>query len=234
MINPADVVTPSMIAGAVQKIRFDRSIKSFEFKPSLGIVAKAVDRWAIDIRSFREPLKRSIQQVMIPSFRENFAVGGRPAWDPLTENTIRKRGFSAWPILVRSGKLRRGVTTLKIWTITPASASIKDLPDRIWYGKVHQAGYEGDESMFGGGKWFDKYKNAARKVLGPDANDKEVNELGMKMFDKRLVSHGPAPGAKADIPARPFAVFQDEDLDEIQEIFAEWLIERARRAGVFG
>jgi phage gpG-like protein len=233
-MGAADFVTPSMIAGAVQKLKFNKSIQSFEFKPSLGIVAKAVDRWAIDIRSFREPLKRSIQQVMIPSFRKNFATGGRPPWDPLAEPTIRKRNFSAWPILVRSGKLSRGVTTLKIWTITPAAATIKDLPDRIWYGKVHQAGYEGDSNMLGGGKWFDKYKNAARRVLGEDATDKEVTDLGMKMFDKRMLAHGSPPGAGADIPARPFAVFQDEDLDDIQEIFADWLIERARRAGVFG
>lgn len=229
-----DTVTASMVASAVQKLRFDKSVTSFEFKPSLGIVAKKVDRWAIDIRSFREPLKRSIQRVMIPSFRQNFATGGRPPWEPLAEATIRKRNFSAWPILVRSGKLQRGVTTLKIWTITPAAATIKDLPDRIWYGKVHQGGYEGDEAMLGGGKWFDKYKNAARKVLGPDADDRDVNKLGMQMFDKRMLGHGPAPGAKADIPARPFAVFQDDDLDEIQEIFADWLIERAVRAGVFG
>lgn len=229
-----DTVTASMVASAVQKIRFDKSITRFEFQPSLGIVAKAVDRWAIDIRSFREPLKRSIQQVMIPSFKKNFATGGRPPWEGLSENTIKKRNFSAWPILVRSGALRRGVTTLKIWSITPASATIKDLPDRIWYGKVHQGGYEGDEAMIGGGKWFDKYRNAARQVLGDDADEREVNKLGLRMFDKRLLAHGASPGARADIPARPFAVFQDEDLDDIQEIFADWLIERARRAGVFG
>jgi phage gpG-like protein len=232
-VATADFVTPSMIANAIQKLKFDTQITRFEFQPSLGIVAKAVDRWAIDIRSFREPLERSIKQVMIPSFRTNFASGGRPPWEPLAAQTVKKRKGSATPILVRSGKLARGVTTLKVWTVTVASATIKDLPDRIWYGKVHQAGLEGDSAL-GGGKWFDKYEAAARKSLGPDASEKEVNDLGMKMFDKRMLSHGLAPSGGAEIPARPFAVFQDEDLDDIQEIFGDWLIERARRAGVFG
>lgn len=226
-----DLVTASMVASAISKLRFDTAITAFEFKPSLGIVAKRVDRWNLDIRSFREPLKRSIQRVMIPSIRKNFEVGGRPEWDALAESTIRRRNYSAWPILVRSGRLKRGVTTLKLWSITPASAAIKDLPERIWYGKVHQEGSEGD--ALGGGKWMDKYEAAARKALGPDANKKEVTGMALKMFDRRLLTQGAAPAAKADIPARPFAVMQDEDMDDMAEIFGDWLIERARRAGVF-
>lgn len=227
----ANSVSASQISSNVwENLRFDRSIQAFEFKPSLGIVAKSIDKFRMDIRSFREPLKRSVQQVMIPSFRENFIVGGRPSWEPLAVETVRKRGATG-PILIRSGKLKRGVTTLSIWTITDKAATIKDLPPRIWYGKVHQGGSAG--GRFSANNWFKPYQAAARKVLGPEANQKEIDELGFKMFDRRLVQHGPAPRDAAHIPARPFAVFQEEDIDRIQNIFADWLIERAQRAGVF-
>lgn len=227
---PRDPVSAFQIASAVQSLRFDKSIRGFEFKPSLGIVAKNIDKFRMDIRSFREPLKRSVQQVMIPSIRENFIVGGRPSWESLAPETIARRG-SAQPILVRSGKLKRGVTTLAVWTITPTAATIKDLPDRIWYGKVHQAGTAGNK--FSKHNWFSPYQAAARKMLGPEASQKEIDELGFKMFDRRLVQYGPAPRSTATIPARPFVVFQEEDMDKIQEVFATWLIERAQRAGVF-
>jgi len=230
-MSAGDMVTPSQIALSIANLRFDKQITAFEFKPSLGIVAKNVDKFRMDIRSMREPLKRSIQEVMIPSIRKNFTVGGRPPWEPLALPTVRKRKSSR-PILIRTGKLRRGVTTLSIWTLTTTSATIKDLPERIWYGKVHQGGIEGNS--FGAGKWFEPYQKKAKQILGPEADKKEIDELGFKLFDKRLVSHGPAPAGTATIPARPFAVFQDEDLDDIQEIFADWLEERARRAGVFG
>jgi len=224
-----DFLTPSQIAASISKIRFDKSIEAFEFRPSLGIVAKRIDRFGIDIRSMREPLKRSVQQVMIPSIRKNFTVGGRPAWEPLAASTIKQRK-SAWPILVRTGRLRRGVTTLKVWSIGQTTATIRDLPERIWYGKVHQGGVEG--SGTNAGKWFAPYEKKAKELLGPDANKKEVTELAFKLHDKRLLQHGAAPAATAEIPARPFAVFQDEDLDDIQEIFADWLMERAERAGL--
>jgi phage gpG-like protein len=225
------MITASEIAASVGRIRFDRAIGAFEFKPSLGIVAKDVERFGIDIRSMREPLTRSIRQVMVPSIRKNFQVGGRPGWEPLSAATIRQRG-DAWPILVRSKRLRRGVTTIKVWSITRTAATIRDLPDRIWYGKVHQAGSSGN--AFGGNKWFKPYQKKAAELLGPEADQKEIDELAFKIFDRRLIKHGPAPAATADIPARPFAVFQDEDLDDIQEVFADWLEERARRVGRFG
>ena len=232
MAGIEDTITASQIAASISNIRFDRRITGFEFRPSLGIVAKDIDRLAMDIRSMREPLRRSVRDVMVPSIRRNFDQGGRPAWEPLAPATIARRNYSAWPILERSGKLRRGVTTISVWTITQTAATIKDLPERIWYGKVHQAGSEG--SGGGGGKWFTAYQKKASELLGFGATKKEINDLAYKIFDKRQQRHGPAPVSTAEIPARPFAVFQEEDLDDIQEVFADWLEERARRVGRFG
>src|SRR5690348_15723687 len=80
---------------------------------------------------------------MIPSIRRNFDAGGRPRWTPLSENTIAARaaaGFGPKPILVRTGLLRRTMGQQNIWTVDREKAYIQDLPDKIWYGKVHQAG----------------------------------------------------------------------------------------------
>jgi len=131
---------------------------------------------------------------------------------------------------VCSSDLADVASSVGIWSIGKTTATIRDLPGKVWYGKVHQAGQSGNE--FAGGNWFDKYKKAARKAAGPEEDDEEVTKLAYKMFDQRLLKHGPAPHATPAIPARPFAVFQDEDIDAIQLIFIEWIEEKIREAGL--
>lgn len=112
---------------------------SVDFRPSPAILARDVNKFGMDIRSFREPLKRAIKEVMIPSFKQNFAQGGRPAWKPLSSVTVKLRG-SATPILVRSGRLKRTMGQQNIWTVTREAASIRKLPQHSWYGHLHQSG----------------------------------------------------------------------------------------------
>jgi phage gpG-like protein len=224
-----DMVTASQIAASIDGIRFDKAITGFEFKPSLGIVAKQIDTLGADIRSMREPLKRSIREVMIPSFATNFATGGRPTWDALSESTVKMRG-SDRPILIRTGALAKVMSQQNIWSVTTTSATIRSLPAKVWYGTVQQGGHGG--GSLAAGNWFAKYQNAAKKMLGGEASDHEVNAAAFNMFDKRLVTHGLAP-ADVTIPARPFAVFQEEDIDAIQIVFAEWLEARLQRVGLF-
>jgi phage gpG-like protein len=127
----------------VKGLRIDEGL-SFEFKPSIGLSAKRIDKLGLDIRSFREPLKRSIQQVLAPSFKKNFRAGGRPdRWEPLAEETVKFRryyGFNAGPPLVRSGRLMKTIQQFNIWSINETQAAITNLPEKIWYGKVQQAG----------------------------------------------------------------------------------------------
>jgi phage gpG-like protein len=78
---------------------------------------------------------------MAPSFQKNFQFQGRPeAWKPLADTTVEIRG-SKTPILQRSGLLAKTVQQLNIWTVGIEDASIQDLPQKVWYGKVHQGGY---------------------------------------------------------------------------------------------
>lgn len=171
------------------------------FEPSVGILARKVDKLGASIRSFKEPLKRAVKDVMIPSIRRNFDEGGRPAWEPLAPATIENRGGDTAP-LVRTGLLRRTMGYINIWHIDGEKAMITDLPDSIWYGKVHQAGM-----------------GATREVV------RIKNPLTGKYTES-------VSGNIAGIPARPFVVMQDEDVDDIEEIFDDWIDERVRAAGL--
>lgn len=123
----------------VRGLRVDVDLQ-FEFRPSIGISARSMIVFGMDIRSFRVPLKRSIQQVIAPSFKKNFEAGGRPErWMPLADYTVEVRN-SSQPILVRSGLLKRTMSQLNIWTIDTTKAALLDLPPKIWYGKIHQFG----------------------------------------------------------------------------------------------
>jgi phage gpG-like protein len=227
-----DLISASAIANAIGAIRFDRAITSFDFKPSLGIVAKRLESFAEELGDMREPLQKSVRDVMTISILENFMSGGRPKWEHLAPSTIAKRQKegSGSMILVRSGSLADIASSEGVWSIGRQTATIRNLPDRVWYGKIHQAGLDG--GSFGGGKWFKKYQDAARKSLGAEAEPDEVDSLAMKIFDKRTLQHGAAPRASSSIPARPFVLFQDEDIDDIELIFVEWVEDKVREAGL--
>jgi hypothetical protein len=114
-------------------IRTDLSpavVPTVHFEPTIGLVAAKIDTLAARIESFRKPLTMAIEQVIIPSIRTNFRVGGRPKWAPLSEFTIKMRDGSAEPILRRTGTLESAVTQLGIWDITTKSAVLRDLP--VW------------------------------------------------------------------------------------------------------
>jgi phage gpG-like protein len=180
------------------------------FEPTLGITAARIDKLSLDIRSFKEPLTRSIREVMGPSFRRNFDVGGRPSWEELSEGTReiqeRLKGSSDHSVLVLTGALRQTMGQINIWTIGKDAAILKDIPARVWYGKIHQAGYGGSGS--------------ARSAGGRTLADIVARALS-----------GESGGAGAHpIPARPFVVLHKEDEENIIKVFEKWLGERIDRA----
>jgi phage gpG-like protein len=208
----------------VRKLALRDGIVSFEFKPTLGILARDMDKLGIDIRSFREPLTRAVKQVMIPSIKKNFDSQGRPGWEPLAEDTLllRDRLGQTGPILNRTGQLKRNMGYQTMWSITQEYAIIKDLPQRVWYGKVHQEGRSGMQT---------RIKNEVAKakkrgfVLSPGNAAKNV----MKQMDAELKSGQASKHSRTNIPARPFVMFQDQDYDDIEEVFGKWLQERIDR-----
>jgi len=194
------IITPALVQ---RQVSID-----LHFQPSVGILARKVDKLGMDIRSFKEPLREAVKEVVIPSIRRNFDAGGRPKWELLVHSTVLRKGGDERP-LIRTGKLRREMGYLKIWTIDREKAMITDLPNSIWYGKVHQAGAT-----------FSTRAPAAKQVTvsGPGytyrGSKKDADEGG------------------GEIPARPFVVLQSSDMRKIDGVFNRWLDMRIRLAGL--
>ncbi len=74
------------------------------FQPQVAKFEHDINQMQREFRDFSKPLKKSVNEVVIPSIRMNSAAGGRPPWHELAASTISKRG-SAEPILIRSGRL---------------------------------------------------------------------------------------------------------------------------------
>jgi phage gpG-like protein len=117
----------------------------FDWRPMPLIAAGAFMAFAdeLGIKSYREPLKRSIQQVIGPAFRGNFDSAGDGKWEPLASSTeeqkARKHG-SKGP-LVRTGKRRKRAEALALWNIDgqDGTASAENLAG-VEYGAAHVFG----------------------------------------------------------------------------------------------
>jgi phage gpG-like protein len=224
--------TPGMISSGMIKLnignhlRIDGDIRGtiemgWALTPSIGLVAKDIDRMGLAIQSFREPIVKSIKEVVIPSIRKNFREEGRPdAWEPLAEYTVKVRGNTG-PILTRTGQLKRGATQFNIWSISDTSATVKKLPDSVWYGAIHQAGTGG----------FAQYMTQAQKELGKRASGRDIIQRAYELLDS---ARGGASGhRKVYIPQRQFIMYQEDDIDDIQQIFYDWLVAISIREGKF-
>jgi phage gpG-like protein len=122
-------------------LRFDGGLVIFDFQPSIGIVASRYNTLGHKLSDFSEPLHEAITKVMIPSFAENFASGGRPEWTGLSEDTIKMAGDH--DILIKSGNLEGAATSEGIWQVSSKSAAVTGMPADAWYGAIHQQGYGG-------------------------------------------------------------------------------------------
>lgn len=131
------LISPELTQGMVVSMQID-------FEPSVGIMARKIDKLGADIRSFRVPLTQAVREVMIPSIQMNFMKSGRPRWQDLSEDTWKQKHGK---ILIESGSLMQGMKSAGIWHIDREKALIPSLPQSIWYGKLHQTGY-GSAEMF--------------------------------------------------------------------------------------
>jgi len=93
-------------------------------------------RIASDIKKTKIPIAASIVEVMSPSIVENFRVGGRPKWAPLSTFTKAKKGHDR--ILFESGKLARSTTGINAWNIDDGEASLRGDPK---YGVFQNEGF---------------------------------------------------------------------------------------------
>jgi phage gpG-like protein len=225
---PADdgMLSSHEIKLALGGLRFDKDLNvGWQITPSIGLVAKDIDRLGLAISSFEEPLKRSVITVMIPSIRKNFEQGGRPdKWEKLAPYTLQQKGLLGISDgdlpLTRTGALKRGATQFSIWDIGRTSATIRKLPDNVWYGAVHQQGIGS----------FSPFVEAAKKALGPKAGGLAILKKAFKLMDE---ARGPGGHRAIHIPQRQFILFQENDIDDIYEVFYEWLVEQTILVGRF-
>lgn len=155
----------------------------FKWEPPLIEVIADLELLAVRLESAKEPLTQSVEEVLAPSIRTNFEVGGRPAWAALADTTIYNRGGSDTP-LIYTGALEERVSAPEAWTVTRDTASFNSMPDDVWYGVIHQEGTSDDretiparpflmfqpededrvEGIFG--KWLDKLIVEANFTMG--------------------------------------------------------------------
>lgn len=126
-----------------------------------------VFRLANELGSMKEPLTKSVHDVVIKSISQNFLFGGRPKWAKLSESRVAARR-SATPILMDKQALYRAAVSKTTWRITDTEANMERLDKKVKYAKFHQTG-------------------------------------------------------TSKMPMREFAVLQAKDIDDITEIFHEWL-----------
>ena len=108
---------------------------SFSFM-GLDEAKSAARSLGVDLRSMREPLKRAVKDVMLPSFHQNFDSEGRPSWTP----AARSYGHS---LLHDSGRLEKGATVLANWDFDRERAQLNpaSLVSRIGVKIIHQTGF---------------------------------------------------------------------------------------------
>src|SRR5689334_7238563 len=64
-------------------LRFNRVLYGgWAFSPSIQLVARDIDKLALEFENFREPIDLAVAY-MSGSIATNFAEGGRPRWEPL-------------------------------------------------------------------------------------------------------------------------------------------------------
>ncbi len=170
-----------------------------EIKVELGN-AQALFRALAEKTENTRPAMVAIAETMLESVHENFEVGGRPAWRPLSEERIEQRSKT---------RVVNGVKYKKSW------------PGRILIEFGTQGGLLGtisrratnDSAIVGSNSEY-----AAKHQFGFSETE---NVSGYTRVDGRQVK---AHTRSVNFPARPFLVAQQEDINEAEAILLRHLL----------
>jgi len=196
----------------VQGLRADSGLMAFEFKPSVGLVARDLVTYGMTFKSFREPLERSVREVMIPSIQKNFDAGGRPVmWEPDAEATTLQKSFYGLDTRTMhrsmgTQSLEWSATRLARWQFGRTSAAFTNFPMSKFYGGILQAGADSSAARTSG----TLQERIAASITAAQS--------GQKSRDWHL-------------PARPFVMYQPEDFPKIEAVFDLWLQENMIKRG---
>lgn len=149
-----------MIPAAFPRIYFDP-----KFFRDIAAISAAAELLGRNLDDFQEPLRASLELVIIPSIAQNFAVGGRPKWKALSYPYVIMRRPA--PILIQTGELFQATQSMQNWDVGANSVSMNGISS-VKYANYHQTG--------------------TRKM-----------------------------------PARPYVMYQPEDVSSIATIFEIWV-----------
>lgn len=113
---------------------------SFTTDPHPSIWAHGLRELGHSIKSFRDPLEQSRDQVMVPSIADNFAMQGRPRpWARNRPSTIRRKGHDT--VLFETGKLYAAATAKARWEVNSDSLLYGNFPASVEYAEPTNFGF---------------------------------------------------------------------------------------------
>jgi phage gpG-like protein len=177
---------------------------TYSLDPSAVILVAQFTKIAADIRSFKVPLTRCVKW-MGPSLTRNFDVSGRPVkWAPLADITIERKA--------KVGAHRPSAPLIRFGLLRKTVGQQK-----IW--KIDgRDGYAAIESLEPADYGIFHQEGFEGEEIG-----KIVSGSGVNAVIELAQSN--------NLPARPFMVFQEEDLKAFDRIFIEWIQERLNANG---
>lgn len=149
-----------MIPVGFPRITFDP-----KFYRDIAAIEAAIELLGRNLDDFQEPLRASLELVIMPSIATNFQVGGRPKWQALSyPYSVYRRPA---PILIQTGSMFQATQSMQNWDVGPNSITMNGMSG-VKYANFHQTG--------------------TRKM-----------------------------------PARPYVMYQPEDVEGITQIFEIWV-----------
>lgn len=142
-------------AGSGMQIGNPFSFGAAGFVKQAYVDATDIDKLNVNIKSFRDPLKLVLNNIIQPAIVKNFASQGRPEWRPLSEATKTRRGPHKpragtkkrrsslnMRILDDTGFLKKIATQKNIWEIKDDQITfmVNFFTQRVPYGGFQQLG----------------------------------------------------------------------------------------------
>jgi phage gpG-like protein len=195
-----------------------------------SVFAGDIDRLGMSFRTFKDPMEKTLDLVVIPSIIKNFQAQGRPRWAPLSLSTIKNRldsGFSTGPILHRTGRLRREATRKNIWQLTSSEFSLGGydtlklrtifFDGKVPYARFNQLGTGSKQKTF-------LVPLDIASDFNPPGSENPFDTLNRTHLEVRFggVRHKPKPGSGS--PPRPFIQLTVEEEVEIYNIFVDFMV----------
>jgi phage gpG-like protein len=162
------------------------------------------------------PLKRA-GQLMLYSINQNFLESGRPnSWAPLSSSTLKQKvrnGYSSQP-LIRGGILKGSIHYRTSSTRLTLGTSVK-------YAAIHQFG--GVINQGARNELFQR--NRYLRGIRAGSFKRGIKLSGPNRVGFGFRARGFSMGARTiNIPARPFVLFQDQDIDDINKMVKDYII----------